>query len=1062
MIRLTFRIKHPKTISFVWLSGSIPELGEWKKQNAIQMKTIQEMPADFLLSEAVIEVKSPQRDTVILYSFFTENEETIFESKKNRKIKIIAGAEGKKSVTDIWGKIPKSIQSKIVVRFKIRYVTSFGQNLYVFGNCKELGSGEVSKAIKMNYVNDELENWQVDVNFSRLSLKKDITFSFLVRDNENNTIKEAIQRVLPVYSDFKRGYIEVGGSFYGNLPPHEYIMNRAPFSQIFSKPENKEMEKLPKIDLWEDNNANKIPVNFQVIWIEPLNGYQIRIVGNCPSLGNWDVYNSVPVLNNEFPVWKNVIAMSPEEFPIEYKYVICPQKSLREIPKDQFYFEVGENRKFKLKAKIDGNDGYLPNVVVIDGGKLRLNKEIKPPRIAGVAIPIFSIRSLNGLGVGEFQDLELMAEWASRAHLKFIQVLPINDTRITGTWKDSYPYSALSSMSLHPIYANIDRLDPPENLMEIIEKKKKEVNEMVEDKETHQQVFKYPTLDYPEITQLKMYLLRQIFNERKEAFKESKELQEFIKENKFWLPAYALLCAFGEKYEDADHSKWPDYRNISREAINALTSPSSLIYDQVLFYMWVQFVLDEQLRDAVSAVNKHGIALMGDLPIGVDFQSSDVWTNPHIFRKYFTCGAPPDYFAQRGQNWYFPAYDWEQMEKDHFQYWKNRLRQLSKYFQAMRVDHILGWFRMWEVPIIQHEGLFGHFWPSIPIYRNELLSRGLWDLRRLCEPYLPYHVLIYYFMREIKKNDKEEEEEVLIPNFTVQDAEKLISIYFQKNDIGRYSFKDEYSTQAKIKDKVTNPHLVERLFKLSTEICLIGDPYSETFYPRYGLEKTFSYQEMDQPAKNNLSELANDYFHRRQDDLWKKSARKKLPLLTETNNMLIVAEDLGLKPTCVDSVLDEMKIPGMRIERMSPDEKKSPFDHIENFQYMSMTSTSTHDTENLRQWWEILKDKDFYWRNILHRDGNPTPFLEINISEQIIYNHLNSKSMICIIPLQDWFSLTSHLRLKMPITERINYPPNRDHHWEYQMQIPIEDLINRNQTFTSKIAKMISDTNRDF
>ncbi len=300
-------------------------------------------------------------------------------------------------------------------------------------------------------------------------------------------------------------------------------------------------------------------------------------------------------------------------------------------------------------------------------------------RGAGTAIPVFSLRSEEGFGVGEFRDIPKFVDWMERTGQCVLQLLPINDTTRHGEWGDSYPYSPVSSFALHPIYIHLPEVGVKEDAAYL--KAKKELNAL-------------PTVDYPRVVKLKIKYLKLAFAKNGAKDLATPACRKFIKDNAFWLEPYAQFCA-------------------KRDGI----SPD--------FYRWVQFHLDKQLSRAVKYAHEKGVFLKGDLPIGVGRDSVDAATYPQLYNLDSSAGAPPDFFSTDGQNWGFPTYNWEEMAKDDYAWWKARLRTMAKYFDAYRIDHILGFFRIWEIPLPHKSGLLGHFNPAMPYSRDEINALGL-------------------------------------------------------------------------------------------------------------------------------------------------------------------------------------------------------------------------------------------------------------------------------------------------------------------------------------------------
>lgn len=305
-------------------------------------------------------------------------------------------------------------------------------------------------------------------------------------------------------------------------------------------------------------------------------------------------------------------------------------------------------------------------------------------RGAGTAVPVFSLRTERDFGIGDFRDLRPMVDFAAATGQCILQILPINDTTRKGLWKDSYPYSPVSSFGLHPLYIHLQDIGVKEDAA--FKKEQKALNDL-------------PEIDYPRVFKSKMKLVRGAFEDHGAKDMASAAFKKFCKENAYWLDEYAEFCARRDKNE-AD------------------------------YHRWIQYHLDKQLSEEVAYARSKGISLKGDLPIGVSGDSADAYFHPQLFNLDSSAGAPPDYFSTDGQNWGFPTYNWEEMAKDDFAWWKSRLAHMSRYFDAFRIDHILGFFRIWEIPTEFKSGLMGHFNPAMPysaddIYFMRLPREGL-------------------------------------------------------------------------------------------------------------------------------------------------------------------------------------------------------------------------------------------------------------------------------------------------------------------------------------------------
>ena len=331
---------------------------------------------------------------------------------------------------------------------------------------------------------------------------------------------------------------------------------------------------------------------------------------------------------------------------------------------------------------------------------------------AGTAIPVFSLRSEKDFGIGQFTDLKLMADWAAETGQSIIQTLPVNDTTLTGTWRDSYPYSANSSFALNPIYINLELVGTLSDkaFIKRMEKVRKELNAM-------------PFIDYQRVLAAKTEYLNRLYEEFGEKCFKSKEYRAFFTANRQWLEPYALYCYLRDKYGTADFSKWNE-SEYNPSLLNKYCVPGNVRYHEIRKHMFIQYHLDKQLSDVKKYANRKGILLKGDIPIGVNRHSSDVWIHPELFNRDCQAGAPPDAFALDGQKWGLPTYNWDNMARDGYSWFIERFRKMSDYFNAYRIDHLLGFFRIWEVPLIYNSGLMGRFNPALTYTPQELWDSG--------------------------------------------------------------------------------------------------------------------------------------------------------------------------------------------------------------------------------------------------------------------------------------------------------------------------------------------------
>ncbi|GLT77809.1 hypothetical protein SLA2020_493660 [Shorea laevis] len=661
-----------------------------------------------------------------------------------------------------------------------------------------------------------------------------------------------------------------------------------------------------------------------------------------------------------------------------------------------------------------------------------------PWRGAGVAIPMFSVRSEADLGVGEFLDLKLLVDWAVESGCHLVQLLPINDTSVHGMWWDSYPYSSLSVFALHPLYLRVQALS--DSMPEDIKKQIEDARKKLDGKD----------VDYEATLAAKLSIAKRVFSREKDFILNSSSFQKFFSENQDWLKPYAAFCFLRDFFETSDHSQWGRFSNYSEDKLEKLVSKDSLHYSVIQFHYYIQYHLHLQLSEAAEHARNKGVVLKGDLPIGVDRNSVDTWVYQNLFRMNTSTGAPPDYFDKNGQNWGFPTYNWEEMSKDNYAWWRARLTQMAKYFSAYRIDHILGFFRIWELPDHAMTGLIGKFRPSIPLSQEELEKDGIWDFNRLTRPYIRKEFL----------------QEKFGATWTFVTANFLNE--YQKDC---YEFMEDCSTEkkiaAKLKSCAEGSLLLENedkirndLFDLLKNIVLIRDPEdARKFYPRFNLEDTSNFKDLDDHSKNVIKRLYYDYYFHRQENLWRQNALKTLPVLLNSSNMLACGEDLGLIPACVHPVLQELGLIGLRIQRM-PSEPDLEFGIPSQYGYMTVCAPSCHDCSTLRAWWEEDEERRRrFFKSVVGSDALPPSQCLPDIVHFVIRQHVEASSMWAIFPLQDLLALKEEYTTRPSTEETINDPTNPKHYWRYRVHVTLESLMKDKDLITT-IRNLISGSGR--
>ena len=427
---------------------------------------------------------------------------------------------------------------------------------------------------------------------------------------------------------------------------------------------------------------------------------RLAILGDCGILGNWEAKRAVDMTEHASNEW--VISLDADNLPkiFEFKFV-----GLDEAVDVTPLWEEGANRTIELPVMKSGD------VIVYELSQAYF--PIYPWKGAGTVIPIFSLRSEGSFGVGDFGDLKLMVDWCAKTKQRVLQVLPINDTNMTYTWQDSYPYNSISIYALHPQYTDFRQLPAlkDEALKAKFEALRLELNAL-------------PQIDYERMNNAKLEYLRALYEQEGKTILKSEAFKKFFDQNKAWLVPYAAFCHYRDLYGTATFQEWPDHHELPENEREAMTKPTTKLYKEVAFWYFVQFNLDQQMRAAHAHARKNRVILKGDIPIGISRDGVEAWVEPKYFNLNGQAGAPPDDFSADGQNWGFPTYNWDEMLADGCSWWVRRFRKMAEYFDAYRIDHVLGFFRIWEIPVPEKSGLMGQFSPALGMSREEIESYG--------------------------------------------------------------------------------------------------------------------------------------------------------------------------------------------------------------------------------------------------------------------------------------------------------------------------------------------------
>lgn len=878
------------------------------------------------------------------------------------------------------------------LKFTIQYGTQWGENLSVVITYKSLDGTEKTSRQLMTTT----DGWQWDLEASVLESRQhpiaSFTYYYQVEDADGCVLRRE-WTLIPrtYYFDSSKNY-ELADQW--REVPLQYHLYSDAYRTTAHLPINNEVE--PKrVPLYRKT------ILFRVSAPQLLQGQSVAVLGNHPALGSW---NTARYLRME-PIgcceWLLSVNVDVIMLPIEYKYVVVDDKTHSLLA-----WEEGDNRVINGQASEASPDAQLSEgtVLVAYGEALRIKE--RTWRAAGIVIPVFSLRSTHSCGVGDFGDLRRLVDWAVATGMKIIQILPVNDTTAAHTWSDSYPYNIVSAFALHPQYLDLEALGALKSKarMTAFRRQQQELNAL-------------GYSDYEAVQRVKGKYVCELFDERGQTTLSSKEFKQWFADNQDWLVPYA---------------QWLGERN-------------ELVY-------YIQYYLHLQLKAAADYARSQGVIIKGDIPIGVNRYSVETSTHPELFCMDCQTGAPPDAFSQNGQNWGFPTYNWREKrktksEKFSLQDWfQKRLRWMEQYFDAVRIDHVLGFFRIWEIPEDAVFGLLGHFSPSLPMTVNEIEYFGLPFRKDLfTRPFINDRVLDRLFGMHapyVREN-------FLVPR-----------------SYGLYDLKAEYDTQKKVREAFEGKGdenslwIRDGLYRLISGVLFLEDPRQpEMYHPRIGVLNEPVFDALTAEEKDAFMRLYNNYFYQRHNFFWGSVAIKRLTGIFGNTKMLCCAEDLGMLPDCVAPVLDQLRVLTLEIQSM-PKQSGFEFTHLDGNPYRSVATFSTHDMSPLRLWWEENPERtQRYYVTMLQKQGRAPEHLPAHLAEEIIARHLYCPSMLCILSLQDWLAMDGELRSKHPREERINVPSDAYNRWKYRMHLTIEDLLKADR-YNNKVRTMITRSKR--
>ncbi len=891
------------------------------------------------------------------------------------------------------------------IDFKIPYKTKWGESVSVQLTCRTKTGKESTEHLFLS----TLDGYWWSCNYTLPTNIVEVEYQYSIE--EGDSVVRSEWNMLPRTLALPQGRHRILAIDHWRDKPTEQYFYTSAFTEAF-------LHHTPKP--WPTCEAEKT-LTLRVFAPEVPQDHTLAILGNQPLLGEWQQgreVHLVPVGPNE---WATVLDITQVKGTLEYKYITIDTKTgLRT-------WELHDNRLLE-RPNIESD-----MAVVVEDSPVHL--PLAPWRGAGCVIPVFSLRSEHSYGVGDFGDLSRMVDWVSITGQHVLQILPINDTTLTGRWTDSYPYNAISIYALHPIYADLEALPPLQDsiLQKEYQEQKKKLNAL-----TH--------LDYERVIEVKRSYLRHLFRQEWKNVSKTKAYKSFFARNEEWLVPYAAFCYLRDNLGTPDFRHWGKMSTYKASEVRKLTKKGTESADEIDLNCYIQFILHEQLSQVQHHARKKSVVLKGDIPIGISATSVEAWTEPHYFNLDGQAGAPPDYFSQNGQNWGFPTYNWEAMLADGCRWWRRRFEKMAEYFDAYRIDHVLGFFRIWEIPQDSVHGLLGHFAPALPMSIEEIESYGLpWREDTYTRPYITDRILHRIFG---------------------DDTSDVRRLYLDSCGNGRYAMKREFDTQRKVqaafatKSDARSEKIRDGLYRLISNVLFLRDKHKpDHFHPRIVAMHDFLFEDLGDWEKEAFNRIHEHYFHQRHNQFWYEESMKKLPTLVGATRMLVCAEDLGMIPQCVPWVMDKLDILTLEIQTM-PKKGWVQFANLWENPYRSVATITTHDMPTLRQWWDEQRETaQQYYNQMLYHEGQAQHPMAATVAEEIVSRHLECPSMLCLLSLQDWLAIDEQVRNPRVEDERINVPANPRHYWRWRMHLTIEQLIN-NTALNEKIRGLIKSNGR--
>lgn len=908
------------------------------------------------------------------------------------------------------------------IKIEVEYIThSKDQSVFINLSSNKKLRSDLNEPVKMK--SNDGHHWALNIEIPTSKLDE-IDYGFTVRSKHEFVDEEKGHGQYSHHLPFRcAGQISVKSLWHSDKGKNYF------YSSAFADIINPFSPSPASIEKVRDADLVLAFTDFQ-----PHRGDRLFLCGNTAGTGNWVPASGVRGVEMSTASW--AFPLSYTDVPrqgLKYKFVIIDGKG-------NITWETGENHILRLEPGPAGK-------TLIDVATPELPQDLM--KTAGVVVPLFSLRSQSDWGIGDFGSLMKFIDWAADAGLHVVQLLPVNDTTREGNWHDSYPYNPISTFALHPIYMDFDAIPSlkSKTSLRLLEQRRENVNAL-------------PLIDYDEVYDLKDKYLQIWFHENKHDILRSTRYKQFKRDNAQWLVPYSFFRYLQKQFGTANFRHWPQFREFDGVELQRWAIANNKT-DEIEFFGVVQFLLDKQFANVRDYARKKGVVIKGDIPIGVSRDSVSAWVLPKYLNSDEQAGAPPDMFSQRGQNWGFPTYNWPAILSDGAQWWQQRLRHMARYFDAYRIDHVLGFFRIWEIPIQHIYGTLGHFNPALPLSESELKIMGFTDPpATYCRPRFTEGEMKLHF-GELLPVAKE--------------------YFFRFESDGHWTLQPRYAASqrlmdARLREMGFSGDQRELFLNTYTNILFIPDSEEGKYHLNILGRQSREYKHLVLHNAVAYDRIYQYFFYERHDKFWADQAYIRLPKLTCATRMLACAEDLGMIPSCVHPVLKDLNILTLEIQTM-PKEPGRQFSDLSKNPLYSVDTISTHDMPPLRLWWKQNPEAAAaFVRDVLHEDppaaassssdadvlpqnrgkqSDEAGSLSPSMAGRILALHMRSSSLLSIISLQDWLSVSPALRSNNLEAEQINHPEIPHHYWRWRMPCTIEKMA-ADPSFTAQVRSLAS------